>query len=471
MTIVFNPLPKGFNRLGETPTTLSGKTIDNTNTITVKDANLTLQDDADATKQAKFQLSGITTGQTRTLTLPDSDLTLVGLNSTQTLTNKTLTSPYINGGTWNGTIDGAWTAAGQTCANLGTITTMDCNGGTIDNTVIGGTNPAAGTFTTITGSGLLSVIRAIGGAGVCASFTQNDTTWNPNGISITNAGTGDGINITQTGNGNALRLASSASGSAAFFAYNDTTTTGAIAFLSGGNASYAGTVLQLNTVRPATSACSFLKAYSSNISDPEFHLRGDGEVFADGSFTGGGADYAEYFQWSDGNPNNEDRIGMSVELDPEDPSKIRIALGEDPIGVVSGNPTVVGDSAWNRWTGKFLKDEYNRYLLEEYEVLSWSGREIDENGKSTEIRRSYAADAIPAGMTVPESGVTRSTEKRRKLNPLYDPEQPYIPRGNRPEWDLVGLMGKLRVRKGQKISPTWRFMRQITEQVDEYLVR
>lgn len=49
----------------------------------------------------------------------------------------TIATADINGGTWLGTIDGAWTAAGQTCANLGTVTTADINGGNIDDTAIG----------------------------------------------------------------------------------------------------------------------------------------------------------------------------------------------------------------------------------------------------------------------------------------------------------------------------------------------
>ncbi|MDB5177258.1 MAG: hypothetical protein JWN75_926 [Candidatus Saccharibacteria bacterium] len=57
-------------------TTMSGKTLDNTNTVTLKDTNFTLQDDGDATKQAKFQLSSISTGNTRTYTLPDRSTTL-----------------------------------------------------------------------------------------------------------------------------------------------------------------------------------------------------------------------------------------------------------------------------------------------------------------------------------------------------------------------------------------------------------
>ena len=64
-------------------------------TLTVRDDVLTIQDNLDNTKQARFELSSIATGQTRTITVPDTDMTLVGLAATQTLTNKTLTSPVL----------------------------------------------------------------------------------------------------------------------------------------------------------------------------------------------------------------------------------------------------------------------------------------------------------------------------------------------------------------------------------------
>lgn len=66
---------------------------------TFSDATFTLQDDGDATKQARFQLSGITTATTRTYTLPNATTTLVGDNFSQTLSNKTLTAPrFASGG-------------------------------------------------------------------------------------------------------------------------------------------------------------------------------------------------------------------------------------------------------------------------------------------------------------------------------------------------------------------------------------
>lgn len=83
--------------------TLTNKTLDNTNTVTLKDTNFTLQDDGDTTKQMQFQLSGITTGTIRTLTMPDADGTLVLKDSNGNITannfNRSLTSTVANAAT------------------------------------------------------------------------------------------------------------------------------------------------------------------------------------------------------------------------------------------------------------------------------------------------------------------------------------------------------------------------------------
>ena len=66
-----------------------------------------------------------------------------------------------------------------------------------------------------------------------------------------------------------------------------------------------------------------------------------GNVVAAGTVSPTGADYAEYFEFEDGNPNNEDRIGLLVELVN---GKIRLANGIDILGAISGSKCVIGDA-------------------------------------------------------------------------------------------------------------------------------
>jgi len=171
--------------------------------------------------------------------------------------------------------------------------------------------------------------------------------------------------------------------------------------------------------------------------DTEFYVRGDGFVAADGTFSGGGADYAEYFEWSDGNTSAEDRRGISVVLDGD---KIREAIAEeDPIGVISGYPSVIGDGDTLQWKQKYLRDSFGGYIKEDYEAE-------DEEGNTV-------------------------IKQRPILNPDYNPDLEYVSREDRPEWDCVGLMGKLRIRKGQVTGARWIKMRDISDSVEEWLVR
>lgn len=72
--------------------TLTNKTL-TAPTVTgldIKDTELLISDNLDATKKAAFQVSGVTTGTTRTLTVPDANTTIAGTDATQTLTNKSI---------------------------------------------------------------------------------------------------------------------------------------------------------------------------------------------------------------------------------------------------------------------------------------------------------------------------------------------------------------------------------------------
>ena len=94
---------------------------------------------------------------------------------------------------------------------------------------------------------------------------------------------------------------------------------------------------------------------------------------------------------------------------------------------------------------------------------------------------SYATDRIPDGITAPSDATVIVTEKdgagntinlqRKKLNPDWDNSKTYIRRKDRKEWDAIGLMGKLRMLKGQPTGTNWIKMRDISSSVEEWLVR
>uniref|UniRef100_UPI003703E221 peptidase G2 autoproteolytic cleavage domain-containing protein n=1 Tax=Phaeobacter sp. BS34 TaxID=2907240 RepID=UPI003703E221 len=64
------------------------------------------------------------------------------------------------------------------------------------------------------------------------------------------------------------------------------------------------------------------------------------------------------------------------------------------------------------------------------------------------------------------------------LNPAYDPTRPYRSRAERAEWDMVGLLGRLRLRTGQPTDPRWIRLRALRpgkntppEGLEDWLIR
>lgn len=141
-----------------------------------------------------------------------------------------------------------------------------------------------------------------------------------------------------------------------------------------------------------------------------FRVTTSGETLARMAYSTTGADYAEYFEWFDGNPDNESRTGLFVTLDGE---KIRLANDIDDyiLGVISKNPSVIGDNYEEEWQGKYIKDIFGENITEPQTTKLSDGTEI--------------------------------TEDENILSEDYNSEQEYIPRSERKEWAIVGLMGKL----------------------------
>ena len=174
---------------------------------------------------------------------------------------------------------------------------------------------------------------------------------------------------------------------------------------------------------------------SDNSRSNAFRVTNDGNIYAGAAVNSTGADFAEMREWSDGNPNSEDRRGLFVVYDDSidykigEYAKIRIANEnddlDDVLGIISSNPTVVGNTASETWQGMWQRDIFGNVITEE-KYFSAETNEI-ENPETGEKE---------AVVVIPEH-----TETVPVVNPMYDGTKEYIGRKDRPEWGVVGMLG------------------------------
>ena len=212
-------------------------------------------------------------------------------------------------------------------------------------------------------------------------------------------------------------------------------------------ASYGGNVVVAQTTRTGDGGAFLFSGFSADGADCEYRVDNDGNVHADGTYSSPAADYAEWFQWDpDHIPEiGEDRRGVVVVAEGD---MVRPATAGDPdgaiIGVVSAVASVIGNSAELAWRHKHLKDLFGATRMEAYQVAEW------EPAPGTIM--SVALDAIPDGVTIPPDAAVMEL-RRPVLNPEYDPTRTYVPPSKRPEWVVIGLVGRLRVWDGQPVRP------------------
>ena len=159
-----------------------------------------------------------------------------------------------------------------------------------------------------------------------------------------------------------------------------------------------------------------------------FSVQYDGTVKAASTITASTtADYAEFFEWSDENPNAEDRVGHFVTFDSG--NKVRIATSDDDyiLGVVSGEPFVLGNGDCDVWNGMVMRDKFRRVIYEPAPLY-----EIDPETREEVPVLDDEGNQVYQGM-------------RPIYNPDYDPSKPYISRMDRPEWAAIGMLGVLAV--------------------------
>ena len=90
------------------------------------------------------------------------------------------------------------------------------------------------------------------------------------------------------------------------------------------------------------------------------------------------------------------------------------------------NLSVLGNSYGEFWYGKYELDRVGNYII--------------ENGQ-------------------------------KKISQLYDPNREYIPRSQRPEWNVVGFLGIVRILKNKPVAPNWTKLYSINPEFDAYFIR
>lgn len=136
-----------------------------------------------------------------------------------------------------------------------------------------------------------------------------------------------------------------------------------------------------------------------------FRVTAAGEVMGTQAYAASGADFAECFEWADGNPNGDDRRGLFVTLDGE---KIRLATADDDyiLGAVSATPTVIGDAHTDDWHGKYETDIFGARVLENgaYKLAEGFDEEQDTNYTSRLKRAEWAAVGLLGKLVVVDDG-------------------------------------------------------------------
>ena len=348
---------------------------------------------------------------------------------------------------------------------------LDVNGAIVTRAALTARQTSALAFDYSTSGGARARVIAYGAdastAGVLAFNTEsNDGSVGGERARITSGGyfkaTSTGAYISSTG------------------AYHEFRTDNSGLFVSTANASQTSDNIVSRAVRGANAAYRFFSGESSDGGDLEFNLRGDGNGYADGTWNNNGADYAEFFESANGEALT---LGATVVLDG---NKVREATDQDSatsiIGVVrpkepSKASMVVGNTAWNKWANKYLTDDFDRYIMEDHDVVEWEETFTDEEGKTSTKQHSYESNNIPAGITVPADATIKTHDDKGnkfqhyKLNPAWDKEAEYVNRENRPEWNIIGMLGQVKILKGQPVSDRWIKMRDVSAIVEEWMIR
>lgn len=216
---------------------------------------------------------------------------------------------------------------------------------------------------------------------------------------------------------------------------------------------------------------------------PEWLIKSEGGVIYATNTTVQAADYAEFFPNADGSAHAPGRLlaryGKGCKL---------AGRGARVLGVVSVNPTVLGNADELTWQGTFERDEWGAFVrgnveetnrlppdpvaiqearkrskaldkqrrglaetVRKYEKVARCDKEQSDELAAEAAAATVALAALPTEPDLSDLDLTPRTERRmvnvRLKSPAFDrSRRKHTPRSRRPdEWTKVGLLGQVRV--------------------------
>lgn len=218
-----------------------------------------------------------------------------------------------------------------------------------------------------------------------------------------------------------------------------------------------------------------------------FWVRENGRCYGEKSFLNSNADVAEYYE-TEGERLPVGSTVTFVEHNTNDKHYIRACRRDEiPIGVVSDTAGYILNDP-DQWYGMHIirnvEDTENIYEYNDVEIEVEEDIKIDDiwyTKKSKEIDRQVVTEEVDV-LDINTGEVLRTVNSPkvkntvsilrevRELNPLYDDSLEYIPRSDRDEWHIIGLLGKCRILKNQPVNNRWKLIDNTDVEYDWYLL-
>ena len=227
------------------------------------------------------------------------------------------------------------------------------------------------------------------------------------------------------------------------------------------------TVLNLQHASDIKGTYNFIDAKNNCFEDTKasmFRVNGLGETFTHKGFFSNSTSYAELFEWADGNPRDEDRIGLTVAVNDSGQLIDANDDNENIIGVVVNDAAIIGNTGWNIWQDKYNFDEIK---YSKYKIVEWT----DDSGV---LHSEYLANLSPS-FALPEDAVIYETDSEGKdllravFPKAYDVDKNYISRLKR-NWTLVALKGTVKMYRGQNIRSSWIKIRDLNDELEQRIL-